>query len=61
MLALGKTYLVFDKIDSIAQINHKIEQIKDMELLEIANEIFDTKSFAQIIYQSNESYRSEDN
>lgn len=61
MLALGKTYLVFDKIDSIAQINHKIEQIKDTELLEIANEIFDTKSFAQIIYQSNESYRSEDN
>jgi len=61
MLAIGKTYMVFDKIDSIAQINHKIEQIKDTELLEIANEIFDTESFAQIIYQSNESYRSEDN
>ncbi|HPI29837.1 MAG TPA: pitrilysin family protein [Bacteroidales bacterium] len=61
MLAIGKTYLVFDKIDSIAQINRNIEKISASELLDIANEIFDTESFAQIIYQSNESYRSKDN
>lgn len=61
MMAIGKTYLMFDKIDSLPQINRKIEKINASELMEIANEIFDTDSFSQIIYQSNESYRTEDN
>ncbi|HOY31341.1 MAG TPA: pitrilysin family protein [Bacteroidales bacterium] len=60
MLSIGKTYLVFDKVDTVAQINSKIEKIGASELLAIANEIFDTGSFSQIIYQSNESYRTED-
>ncbi len=61
MLSVGKTYLVFDKIDSISQTNSKIEKISASDLWETANEILDTDTFSQIIYQSNESYRTEDN
>jgi predicted Zn-dependent peptidase len=60
MLSIGKAYLVFDKVDTIPQINRKIEKINASELLETANDIFDANSFSQIIYHSNESYRTED-
>jgi len=60
MLSIGKAYLVFDKVDTIAQINSKIEKITASELWETANDIFDTNSFSTIIYHSNESYRTED-
>jgi predicted Zn-dependent peptidase len=61
MLSIGKTFLVFDKVDTIAQIYKKIDKINAEELLEIANEIFDMNKFTQVIYKSNGSYRAEDN
>jgi predicted Zn-dependent peptidase len=60
MLSIGKTYLIFDKVETIAEINKKIEKITADELFEIANEIFDTNRFTQLIYQANGSYKSED-
>jgi predicted Zn-dependent peptidase len=60
MLSIGKSYLIFDKVDSIAEINMKIEKITAEELFDIANEIFDTNLFTQLIYQANGSYKSED-
>jgi predicted Zn-dependent peptidase len=60
MLSIGKTYLIFDKVDTIPQIISKIERIGASEILDTANDIFDTDSFSQLIYQSNESYRTED-
>ncbi|MEI6851822.1 MAG: pitrilysin family protein [Bacteroidota bacterium] len=60
MLSIGKTYLIFDKVETIAEINRKIEKITADELFEIANEIFDTNRFTQLIYQANGSYKSED-
>jgi predicted Zn-dependent peptidase len=60
MLSIGKSYLIFDKVETIAEINKKIERITADELFEIANEIFDTNRFTQLIYQANGSYKSED-
>ncbi len=60
MLSIGKTYLIFDKVETIAEINKKIEKITTDELFEIANEIFDTNRFTQLIYEANGSYKSED-
>jgi predicted Zn-dependent peptidase len=60
MLSIGKTYLIFDKVETIAEINKKIEKITADELFEIANEIFDTNRFTQLIYQAYGSYKSED-
>jgi predicted Zn-dependent peptidase len=60
MLSIGKTYLVFDKVDSIFEINQKIEKLTAEEILTVSNEIFDTSRFTQLIYQSNGSYKSED-
>jgi len=61
MLSIGKTYMIFNKVDSIEEINDKIMRITAGELYDIANEIFDTDRFSQLIYKSNESYRAEDN
>lgn len=61
MLSIGKTFLVFDNVDTISQINKKIDKITTEELLEISNEIFDFNRFTQVTYKSNGSYRAEDN
>jgi hypothetical protein len=47
-------------VDSIAEINNKIEKITAEEIFVIVNEIFDTNRFTQLIYQANGSYKSED-
>ncbi len=60
MMSIGKAYMIFNKVDTIKQINDKIGRITAQELWDIANEIFNVDTFSQIIYQSNESYR-EDN
>jgi predicted Zn-dependent peptidase len=60
MLSIGKTYLIFDRVDSMAEINKKIEKITAEELFDIANLIFDTNHFTQLIYRANGSYKSED-
>jgi predicted Zn-dependent peptidase len=50
MLALGKSYLIFNKVDSFKEICHKIEQISAGQLLEIANEVLDEKQLSILIY-----------
>ncbi|MEI6124028.1 MAG: pitrilysin family protein [Bacteroidota bacterium] len=60
MLSIGKTCMIFNQVDTIEDINKKIEKITAEELLQISNEIFDVNRFTQLIYQSNESYRTED-
>ncbi len=50
MLGLGKSLLIFDKIDTIAEVNHKIDAISEGELLEIANDIFAEEGLSSILY-----------
>ena len=50
LLSIGKSYLSNNKIDSLKQINQRIEKITDVTLLEIANKIFDKDQLSTLIY-----------
>ncbi len=51
MLSLGKSLLVFNKIDSIEDICRKIDNVTSSEILEIANDIFDRTKLSTLIYK----------
>ncbi len=51
MLSLGKSLLVFDKIDSIELICKQIDEITSSELLETANDIFEPTKISTLIYK----------
>jgi predicted Zn-dependent peptidase len=51
MLSIGKSYLFFNKVDSLETIFQKIEQIESCDIMEIANEIFDESQSSILIYQ----------
>jgi predicted Zn-dependent peptidase len=51
MLSLGKSLLVFDKIDTIEEICKKIDNVTASELLETANNIFDPSKLSTLIYK----------
>lgn len=50
MLALGKSLLVYNKIDTIEEIYKKIEGISSADLLEIANEVFAENQLSSLAY-----------
>lgn len=50
MLSLGKSYLYFDKIDTNEQIFKTIDTITAEEIIDIANEMFDTNQLTTLIY-----------
>ena len=52
MLSIGKSLLMYNKVDSIAEINEKIEKVTEDEIIEIANEIFDPAQLSYLIYKS---------
>lgn len=54
MLALGKSVLIFDQIDTTREIYKGIDNITAEELLHIANEIFDTEKLTYLIYNQRE-------
>ncbi len=51
MLSIGKSILMYDKIDTIEQINEKIEKVTAMDLMETAHEIFDTGKLSMLLYK----------
>jgi len=51
MLSLGKSLLVFNKIDSIKDSCRKIDSISSDKLLEIANDVFDVSRLSTLIYK----------
>lgn len=50
MLTMGKSILLYDKIDSLEEINRKIEGVSSSDLIEIANEIFDRDRLSILQY-----------
>jgi predicted Zn-dependent peptidase len=50
MFNLGKSLLLFDRIDSIADIIKKVDEISASHLMEIANETFDPKKMSSLTY-----------
>jgi predicted Zn-dependent peptidase len=51
MLSLGKSLLVFNRIESMAETCKKIDGITSSELLDAANEIFDPGKLSTLIYK----------
>jgi predicted Zn-dependent peptidase len=51
MLSLGKSLLVFNKIDSIEDVCEKIDNVTSSEILETANDIFDRSKLSTLIYK----------
>ncbi len=50
MLALGKSFMVYNKMESFEAVAEKINQITASHLMEIANEILDFEKLSVLIY-----------
>jgi predicted Zn-dependent peptidase len=51
MLSLGKSLLIFNKIESIEELCKKIDNVTASELMETANDIFDPEKLSTLIYK----------
>lgn len=51
MLSLGKSMLVFNRIDTLEELCNKIDKITSAQLLEIANEVFEPSQLSMLIYK----------
>lgn len=51
MLSLGKSVLLYDRIDTIAQINEKIEKVSASDLMHVANEIMQPQQLSMLMYK----------
>jgi len=51
MLALGKSYMLFNKVDSLETAYNKIDRITADDLQRIANEILDEDRLSMLIYK----------
>lgn len=51
MLSLGKSLLVFNKIDTLEEIYKKIDKIDSSQIITIANEIFEPSRLSTLIYK----------
>ncbi|NCA85922.1 MAG: insulinase family protein [Clostridia bacterium] len=50
MIAMGKSHIYFEKVDSYRQVMEKINALTDAALLEVANEIFDTSQLSRLTF-----------
>ncbi len=53
MLSLGKSLLIFDRIDPINEVFRKIDAVTTAELTDIAGKVFDRSSLSTLIYRQN--------
>jgi len=51
MLAIGKSFLLFNKVDSLEEIKTKIEAITTEDIQEIAHEILNINNMSMLIYK----------
>ena len=51
MLSLGKSLLIFNKIERLEDTYRKIDKITSSELIEMANEVFDPAGLSTLIYK----------
>lgn len=52
MLSLGKSLLIYNEVDTLEEINRKIDIITSSDILQAANEVFDPESLSMLIYKS---------
>lgn len=51
LFTIGKSHLLFNKVESLEEINRKIELVTAGDLQDIAMEIFDFNQFSTLIYK----------
>jgi predicted Zn-dependent peptidase len=51
MLSLGKSLLIFDRIETLGEIFNKIDSVTSADLVEIASIIFEESSLSTLIYK----------
>ncbi len=51
MLNIGKSFLLYNKVDSLEVIYNKIDSLTSIDLMEIANEVFDEQKLSYLIYE----------
>lgn len=52
MISIGKSYLYFNKVDTIEEIYAKLNDINVIHLQEIANDIFEPNKMSMLIFKS---------
>ena len=55
MSSLGRSFLLYDYVDTMEAIYKKINSITASELLDIANEVFDEQTLSSLTYLPNNS------
>jgi predicted Zn-dependent peptidase len=50
MLAIGKSYLLYNQVDPLSEVFRKISAITSENLLEVANEILDESKYSTLVY-----------
>jgi len=51
MLSIGKSYLVYNKVDTLEEIVSKIESVSASELMDIANDVLDKNQLSILMYK----------
>lgn len=51
MLNIGRSYLLFNKVDTLEAVYEKINNVKSMELLDVANEVFSPSQLSTLTYK----------
>jgi predicted Zn-dependent peptidase len=52
MLSMGKSLLLFDKVDTPVEVYRKVEEVTAEELLEVANDVFNVDQLSCLIYMT---------
>jgi predicted Zn-dependent peptidase len=50
MLAIGKSYLLYNRVDPLSVVFRKIEAITSDDLLEVANDVLDENQMSMLVY-----------
>ena len=51
MLAMGKSMLLYNKVDAFELVKNKIENVTSEELVNVANEVFNLDNLSSLIYK----------
>ncbi|MCD4834753.1 MAG: insulinase family protein [Bacteroidales bacterium] len=51
MLAMGKSFMIFNKVDDLEKIKEKIEAVTVDDIQEITNEVLDINKMSMLVYQ----------
>jgi len=50
MLVMGKSLLVFNRVDTLEELSRKIDSISGNLIMEIANEVLDKEKISTLLY-----------